>query len=330
MPRGKGKGEEVYEGRQKDHPGNIPASVGKEILFDFIDYEGTGFNPYDLKNLGSRQHYKSKDTYHSEVKYENFRALATKLAVNARAIRKKGSHDLFKNRGVATGPLVSVIAQSSLKAAPSLSLKSMDYFDPRYSAAGAGQRKMQRNSQNVTKRTSGQVKSSAKSPTKSKGNEIALASSASSNEGPLMCQYPDGRIFLQFDFDGDVQDLSANEIKFSPCGCHVYHYSRVPTLVKNSGAMLNLPFHQGSVAMDPFQMLIQKKIQDNNSVTVEDERGFELRSTVKLPYPCRSEYYDNVGNKINTYWVSGNSHGYVFAFFWLTPLNGVNGDDHSL
>ena len=43
-------------GRQKDHRGIISAEVGRNILFDFVEYQQTGFNPYS-RDIASIAHH---------------------------------------------------------------------------------------------------------------------------------------------------------------------------------------------------------------------------------------------------------------------------------
>ena len=135
-------------------------------------------------------------------------------------------------------------------------------------------------------------------------------------EKPLLCDYKDGRLLLIYDFDGSVGDKSSNKIVIAKCGTLVEHYSRVPQILKTAGLMLGSG-KSNNFATDPDEMLLNQEINDISRSTSEDSEGFELRSTVKLPFKCKRCFFLSNRDPCDSFLINENNKGYTWAFFWL-------------
>jgi len=290
-------------GQQKDHRGNVSAEVGRNILFDFVEYQQTGFNPYG-RDVGSIAHHQSKDIY-KQVKFINFQLLATTLAENARAILKKASQDLVTKNNPPVN--TSSTAAASLPSVCKTPIHQAKSRPQKSTPSGTSERSC----------PSGNM-SGARPPKKFSGISGSQFLVPPPDE-PLMAVYPDKkRVFLQFDFEGDRLDGSANLIEISSCGNFVSHLSRVTYLEQNSGELLKINDNDSEFIQDSDQMLLQQEIdrrkKEQHHLLVN---GFELLHKVQLPFPCKLAFYNNKGKVMQSFCIKTNNSGYVWAFFGL-------------
>ena len=131
----------------------------------------------------------------------------------------------------------------------------------------------------------------------------------------FVAMYEDKRIFVRVDLDGDVKDTSAHKIEISSCGKTLSYSSRVPNLILDVDALL--PDADDSYL---FKNLLKTKIAKRKEKLKSMSDRFELRKSVKLPFPVQQAYFDVKGNEMDTYDIVLTKDGACFARFLLHPL----------
>ena len=124
-------------------------------------------------------------------------------------------------------------------------------------------------------------------------------------------------MLLIIDFDGSIADVSSNNIKISQYGTVVWHFLKVPKLVKDPRLLLGNNSSNGSYSVDSDEMLLRLKINERLPLTKEDENEFELRCVVTLPFKCKRGFFMSDGTPSKTYFIQQNQYGYTWALVWL-------------
>ena len=271
--------------RNKDHPGNCSAALGKAILLSYLDLNNN-FSAFD-KNEPSREHYNSKEEF-KVLPFNVWWQFANQIIKHARLL-------------IPNDPYYSKLEELLKDKAPTIP-PSTNTKQPAVVA------------------TQTMARRSRTTPIRKASKSMPRSINVPKYEPPpfnkiFVAMYEDKRIFVRVDLDGDVKDTSAHKIEISSCGKTLSYSSRVPNLILDVDALL--PDADDSYL---FKNLLKTEIAKRKEKLKSMSDRFELRKSVKLPFPVQQAYFDVKGNEMDTYDIVLTKDGACFARFLLHPL----------
>ena len=268
--------------RNKDHPGNCSAALGKAILLSYLDLN-SDFSPFD-KDEPSREHYESNEEF-KELPFNVWWQFAQQLIQHARLLIPNDPH---------YSKLRELVKDNTPKMSPPINTKQK--------AVVATPTKAKRYRTTTIR--------------KSMPRSISVPKfKPATHDDIFVALYEDKRIFVLVDLDGDVKDPSAHKIEISSCGIKLSYSSRVPNLMLDANALL--PDVDDSFL---FKNLLKTEIAKRKEKLKALSDRFELRKSVKLPFPVEQAYFDIDGKEIDTYDIVVTEDGACFARFLLHPI----------
>lgn len=276
--------------RIKDHPGNCSAEIGKAILLSYLELNNN-FSPFDNKEP-SREHYKSDGKFKA-LPFAVWWQFANQIIKHARLLIPNDPHYSklreLKEDSTPTMPLPTETKQTAVVGTPTKGKQT-----------------------EAKRRSTTQIRKKAKSMPRSisvpKFEPVTL-------DDIFVALYDDKRIFVLVDLDGDVRDPSAHRIQISSCGIKLSYSSRIPNLMLDVNALL--PDANDSYL---FKNLLKTEIAKRKEKLKAMPDRFELRKSVKLPFPVQQAYFDTNGNELDTYDIVPTEDGACFARFMLHPI----------
>ena len=277
--------------RNKDHAHNCPAKLGTAILLSYLDLKNE-FSPFDEKEP-SLEHYQSNPEF-QKLNYRTWYTFASKLIHNARLLIPNDLH----YQKVREANKISDTA-SELRSEP------------------------------MTPNRAGPPKKQAtpgKTPTRLSVSRvipphtIGIPKTQPSDLNDIfVVQYDNPEVlFVRIDIDGDVTDASAHKIEFSAGGMCLTYSSRIPQIMLDSSLMF-AGMADDYVFKNLFEAEISKRKQQHPEIA--SNGMFELRKSVRLPYPVEQKFYNSSYQKMDMYKIYINGDGAAFTFFWLKKIN---------
>ena len=121
-----------------------------------------------------------------------------------------------------------------------------------------------------------------------------------------------------FELDGDVQDATAFQLRFSQTGQKIFILFRVPKELTSAESLLGTTKYRNSI-QDADCMLLDQVIKERLRGSEKDSDGelWEIRVIVDLPFPCKTCLFNKQGKKIDSFLLRTNEQGYGWGYFWV-------------
>ena len=285
----------------------------KELLHDYLNFETTGWKPFDT-NLGGADHYKSRGNYWANQvgSRHAFRGLAKKVAGKALALIPNST---LEKHGY--DPTLEKVNddETTKQAAPKKPTKASNVEDDDEDDGN------NTNMEKVVDLTGEDDHSSI--------DQILLGYTPGQMRKPYVLQYPTGnKVGIVCCLDGDVDDKSSNKFKLSKDSKTITRSRRVPKECLDAEILLNginedkvegvvAGFGSSDLDVVVLGSALQKRLKGD--WIIRDEHGdiWEPRDVIELPFPCLPTMVSIEGKAMNTFKVRKNKHGFRWAYFWL-------------
>lgn len=269
---------------------DMSSEAGRLLFFDYINYKTSGFSPFNEEDIGSKEHWNSREEF-QQVGHASFILQAQKMAAVARAsfpqsARPDTTTGTTRKAKTTKSPLKAILPE---------------FYTPSEEAG-------------VNETSFEDVEDMFDNLSLGKGHE----GGAKSLRDPLNLPYPtNDRIFLLFELDGSVQDGYSNQFEITDEGHTVNRWVRVPSARIDANRLIGVdskPTSSFAAFMDSDAMLIQSEIQKRKAAMQykTDENGdiWELKDSETLAFPCKEVFYDKTGHQIGSYIFEDDGDGY--------------------